>query len=507
MDLAVVVRGRSRWPVVRHGPGGGARHCTGPLCICKLGSRPVDSLQPSPLSRPVIERQAPTFESSQDRQYALVSHHYAPSLLQVSVPIVFFQCDVQRTRVPACRAQNARAVVRRRGRGTRAAAARIPEEHRAQSVEERPRRIRPPPGGAQLVDPRMRNSGEFAAWLNSEETKQKLQGKEVLMYCTGGIRCERATALLNKMTSEDDGFKVQGVSHVRGGIERYLKTFPSGGYWTGMNYLFDRRQEQLPENHNLVDLAGKPMGSDQLAEAIAGEVLSRRETTAAAVEPPQPKCCVCARPYALYRGQFHCAMRECKVPVIVCPACAPKCSRSLLRCPLCTEGYTAPKQRPAFLRKAAMETDATAKSETEFTQGSTSHVGTKFSPNRRIFFGKLPLHVHASTLREYVVRCCDGAVNVERVLWAIDPSTCGFYGSAFVELSSDVEAERVLSQASLVLDKQLAALSRCKKRKRRRPSAGAEDNPLWALKLLGTQKRHPANRKVFRASCASSCAI
>ena len=341
----------------------------------------------------------------------------------------------------------------------------------------------------------------FAAWLNSEETKQKLQGKEVLMYCTGGIRCERATALLNKMTSEDDGFKVQGVSHVRGGIERYLKTFPSGGYWTGMNYLFDRRQEQLPENHNLVDLAGKPMGSDQLAEAIAGEVLSRRETTAAAVEPPQPKCCVCARPYALYRGQFHCAMRECKVPVIVCPACATKCSRSLLRCPLCTEGYTAPKQRPAFLRKAVMETDATAKSETEFTQGSTSHVGTKFSPNRRIFFGKLPLHVRASTLREFVVRCCDGAVNVERVLWAIDPSTCGFYGSAFVELRSDVEAERVLSQASHVLDKQLAALSRCKKRKRRRPSAGAEDNPLWALKLLGTEKRVKLG---FAASISSS---
>ena len=52
-----------------------------------------------------------------------------------------------------------------------------------------------------------------------------------------------------------------------------------------------------------------------------------------------------------------------------------------------------------------------------------------------------------------------------------------------------------------VLDKQLAALSRCKKRKRRRPSAGAEDNPLWALKLLGTEKRVKLG---FAASISSS---
>ena len=34
---------------------------------------------------------------------------------------------------------------------------------------------------------------------------------------------------------------------LRGGIERYMKTFPEGGYWKGKNYLFDRRQEQVPE--------------------------------------------------------------------------------------------------------------------------------------------------------------------------------------------------------------------------------------------------------------------
>jgi predicted sulfurtransferase len=41
----------------------------------------------------------------------------------------------------------------------------------------------PPEGGAELIDPKMRNSIEFPKWLNDPKTKQKLNGKKVLMYC------------------------------------------------------------------------------------------------------------------------------------------------------------------------------------------------------------------------------------------------------------------------------------------------------------------------------------
>jgi len=54
--------------------------------------------------------------------------------------------------------------------------------------------MQPPAGGATFLDPMMRNSREFPKWLNAPETKEKLKGKKVMMYCTGGIRCERATA-------------------------------------------------------------------------------------------------------------------------------------------------------------------------------------------------------------------------------------------------------------------------------------------------------------------------
>ena len=107
-------------------------------------------------------------------------------------------------------------------------------------------RIEPPKGGAQFLDPQMRNSREFPKWLNAPETKEKLKGKKVMMYCTGGIRCERATALLSQMERAEDELQTNGIYHVRGGIDRYLKTFPEGGYWKGRNYLFDLRGEQKP---------------------------------------------------------------------------------------------------------------------------------------------------------------------------------------------------------------------------------------------------------------------
>ena len=60
--------------------------------------------------------------------------------------------------------------------------------------------LQPPPGGAELIDPKMRNSREFPKWLNAPETRKKLDGKRVMMYCTGGIRCERASALLTQLS-------------------------------------------------------------------------------------------------------------------------------------------------------------------------------------------------------------------------------------------------------------------------------------------------------------------
>ncbi|MCO5596980.1 hypothetical protein L7F22_051051 [Adiantum nelumboides] len=55
------------------------------------------------------------------------------------------------------------------------------------------------------------------------------------MYCTGGIRCEKATSLLMSK-----GFKE--VYHLEGGILKYLEEIPaSESLWEGECFVFDKR--------------------------------------------------------------------------------------------------------------------------------------------------------------------------------------------------------------------------------------------------------------------------
>ncbi|HXW86214.1 MAG TPA: rhodanese-like domain-containing protein [Candidatus Bathyarchaeia archaeon] len=58
--------------------------------------------------------------------------------------------------------------------------------------------------------------------------------KEVLMYCTAGIRCERASAYLNTKNV------AKKVYQLTGGIQRYTQQFPHG-FFRGKNYVFDGR--------------------------------------------------------------------------------------------------------------------------------------------------------------------------------------------------------------------------------------------------------------------------
>ena len=67
-----------------------------------------------------------------------------------------------------------------------------------------------------------------------DENPELFKDKQVLMHCTGGVRCERATGYL----------KTQGIAkkvfQIKGGIVRYTEAFPEG-HFRGKNYVFDRR--------------------------------------------------------------------------------------------------------------------------------------------------------------------------------------------------------------------------------------------------------------------------
>ncbi|CAM8902012.1 unnamed protein product [Rhodiola kirilowii] len=73
----------------------------------------------------------------------------------------------------------------------------------------------------ETVDPEIRQYSDLPTWI--DQNCEKLKGRHVLMYCTGGIRCEMASAYIK---SKGAGF--ENVYQLYGGIQRYLEQFPDG---------------------------------------------------------------------------------------------------------------------------------------------------------------------------------------------------------------------------------------------------------------------------------------
>ena len=86
---------------------------------------------------------------------------------------------------------------------------------------------------AGAVDPATASFRDLPAWVAAH--RDDLAGKRVAMFCTGGIRCEKATAYLKREGVDD-------VFHLDGGILRYLEEMPAAdSRWQGECFVFDER--------------------------------------------------------------------------------------------------------------------------------------------------------------------------------------------------------------------------------------------------------------------------
>ena len=83
---------------------------------------------------------------------------------------------------------------------------------------------------------------DFPGWVSENEAALKAAPK-IAMFCTGGIRCERATAYMLGQGYEE-------VFHLKGGVLKYLETIPeSESSWNGDCFVFDQR---VSVKHGLV---------------------------------------------------------------------------------------------------------------------------------------------------------------------------------------------------------------------------------------------------------------
>ncbi|PWU05367.1 MAG: hypothetical protein C5B43_03430 [Verrucomicrobia bacterium] len=88
-------------------------------------------------------------------------------------------------------------------------------------------------GAQEIIDPQTTNFREFPEYIKKNFDPQK--HKKVAMYCTGGIRCEKASSYMLTL-----GF--ENVYHLKGGILKYLEEIPEEkSLWEGECFVFDER--------------------------------------------------------------------------------------------------------------------------------------------------------------------------------------------------------------------------------------------------------------------------
>jgi UPF0176 protein len=90
---------------------------------------------------------------------------------------------------------------------------------------------------AGAINPRTKTFRDFPAWFRAERERLTGEGTppKIAMFCTGGIRCEKATAFLKSEGLDE-------VYHLKGGILKYLETVPpEQSLWNGECFVFDQR--------------------------------------------------------------------------------------------------------------------------------------------------------------------------------------------------------------------------------------------------------------------------
>ncbi|MFT6589679.1 MAG: UPF0176 protein [Rhodoferax sp.] len=121
---------------------------------------------------------------------------------------------------------------------------------------------------AGAVNPDIQSFAMLPDWVAQTSALHPASGKKpkVAMFCTGGIRCEKSTALLRAQGFEE-------VYHLEGGILKYLETVPEAqSQWQGQCFVFDERVSVghglVPGSHGLCRACRQPLNDDNQASPL-----------------------------------------------------------------------------------------------------------------------------------------------------------------------------------------------------------------------------------------------
>lgn len=159
----------------------------------------------------------------------------------------------------------------------------------------------------------IRRFSQLKDWMANEDAIKRIEGRDVFIFCTGGVRCEKVGSyLMEKLPPER---RPRSVKKLEGGIVAYAREFEDGGLFQGSNYVFDAR-------------GSVPVGP------------TNKENL-----PETSRCDGCAEP----SGRLSkCVGRNCHIVLIACETCGD----TVYCCSLCREQTERSEGEEKFKRRA-----------------------------------------------------------------------------------------------------------------------------------------------------------
>lgn len=133
--------------------------------------------------------------------------------------------------------------------------------------------------------------------------------KQIFMYCTGGVRCEQASKLVQAVVAKEQVGQEYEVYQLHGGIQRYLEHFH-----TTQKLVAQHKEEQGPCLYRGKNFVFDPRRTDPMRDNMMGESIVG-------------KCCICNNPHDDYdNGHAPCENKEarccrCRILLLVCNPC------------------------------------------------------------------------------------------------------------------------------------------------------------------------------------------
>lgn len=164
-----------------------------------------------------------------------------------------------------------------------------------------------------------------------------LAGKNVYMYCTGGVRCERASVYLQALCESnewpDDIDKPKSIYQLQGGIQKYLET-----YGKKLDNKLDKVVDVDRDHDQILQDVVTPQGSYSSSSSddclFAGKNFvfdnRRYDPVVGSCNETIGQCVMCHTPHDDYdNGHAPCDNKEarccrCRVLVLVCNDCRAK---------------------------------------------------------------------------------------------------------------------------------------------------------------------------------------